>query len=252
MAGMVERLTELYDCPPTYSRELKGRSFTVKEPVLSILAASTVEWLQREMGEDDVRGGFFSRFLFVPEGLKGPTVAIPAEPDPRAETELVRGLSRLLRLQGRADVSALRVPYERWYAKLVLKLYEQEDGDTMSAFAGRLSVTSLKLALLYHVAESETLAVSPEALERALALTGWLQEAAGWLLQDGLSFSRWDKERKRVLGLIRQKPGIQHSALLKASHMPARQLKEIVSTLGEEGTIVAQPNDNVTHYYPFP
>ena len=111
-------------------------------------------------------------------------------------------------------------------------------------------MTALKLALLYHVAEADDLpTVSPEALERALALAGWLQEAAGWLLQDGLSFSRWDKHRKRVLGLIQRRQGIPHSALLKASHLPARLLKEIVNTLIEEGTVLGEQHSGVMHYY---
>src|SRR5215510_12887341 len=66
MAGMVERLTELYDCPPTYTRQLREKTFTIEQPVLSILAASTLEWLQRQMGTDDVMAGFFPRFIFVP------------------------------------------------------------------------------------------------------------------------------------------------------------------------------------------
>jgi len=90
MSGMVERLTELYDCPPVYSREPRGRTFSIEQPVVSILAASTVEWLAKTMGEDDVRGGFFPRFVFVPEGQpQHQHVAIPSEPDVRAE-----GLSR--------------------------------------------------------------------------------------------------------------------------------------------------------------
>jgi len=249
MAGMVERLTELYDAPQTYTRELKGRSFTIKQPVLSILAASTMEWLQRTMGEDDVRGGFYPRFLFVPEGMRGSTMALPPPPDPHAETALVRGLSRLIHLHGEADLSGVRTGYERWFDRMVTSIYMQDDSEILSAFAGRLSVTVLKLALLYHVAETDNLTVSPEALERALALAGWLQEATGWLLQDGLSFSRWDKDRKRVLGLIQRRQGIPHSALLKASHSPARLLKEIANTLIEEGTVLAEQHSGVTHYY---
>ena len=133
MAGMLERLTELYDCPETYTRELKGRSFTIKQPVLSILAASTVEWLQRTMGEDDVRGGFYPRFLFVPEGTRGATMALPPAPDPRAETALVRGLSRLVRLEGTADLSAVRSGYGRWFDRMVSTLYMQDDSEIVSA-----------------------------------------------------------------------------------------------------------------------
>ena len=57
----------------------------IERPVVSILAGSTLEWLQRQMGEDDVRGGFFPRFLFVPESAKDRSLPIPPPPDLTAE-----------------------------------------------------------------------------------------------------------------------------------------------------------------------
>jgi len=252
MSGMVERLTELYDCPPVYSRELRGRTFSIEQPAVSILAASTVEWLAKTMGEDDVRGGFFPRFVFVPEGQQPQHLAIPPEPDAQVEQHLVQGLSRLVNLRGKADLTVVRGIYQDWYRKLVTSLYARDDGDALSSFAGRLCVTALKLALLYHVAEADDLVISPEALQRALSFVGWVQETTASLLQDGLALGRWDKDRKRILGKIRARPGIPHSALLRASHLPARGLREIVATLEEEGSIVAQPNEGVRHYYPVP
>ena len=163
---------------------------------------------------------------------------------------LVQGLSRLENLRGKADLSVVRSLYEDWYRRLVISLYARDDGDALSSFVGRLSVTALKLALLYHVAEADDLVISPEALQRSLSFVGWIQETTASLLQDGLPVGRWDKYRKRILGKIKARPGIPHSALLKASHLPARAFREIIATLEEEGSIVAQPNEGVRHYYP--
>src|SRR6266545_786973 len=115
------------------------------------------------MGEDDVRGGFFPRFVFVPEGQQPQHLAIPPEPDAQAEQHLVQGLSRLLSLRGKADLSIVRGIYQDWYRRLVTSLYARDDNDALSSFAGRLSVTALKLAVLYHVAEADDLMISPEA-----------------------------------------------------------------------------------------
>ena len=174
MAGMVERLTELYDCPPQYSRELRGgNKIEIERPVVSILAGSTLEWLQRQMGEDDVRGGFFPRFLFVPEAPKDRSLALPPPPDLVAENSLVQRLASVRRLEGIASLEAIRDSYERWYRRVELATYAQDESEATGAFTGRLTVTALKLALLYHVAECPpSLTVSPEALARALALAG--------------------------------------------------------------------------------
>ncbi len=99
-------------------------------------------------------------------------------------------------------------------------------------------MTALKLALLYHVAEyPSSLTVSREALARALALTGWLQQQVEWLLRDGLAFTRAEKQRQRVLAIIRRKPGIQHSPLLKASHLSAREFREVVERVAHDASV---------------
>ena len=111
-------------------------------------------------------------------------------------------------------------------------------------------MTALKLALLYHVAECpSSLTISGEALARALALVGWLQQQVEWLLRDGLAFSRAEKQRQRVLAIIRRKRGIPHSALLKTSHLSAREFREVVDTLGQDGSVEVMEHEGVKHYY---
>jgi len=197
-----------------------------------------------------VRAGFFPRFLFVPEGERPATVAIPPAPDPRRQNELVRRFQQILALHGPASLDVIQSQYERWYLRLQAEVYAHGDGETLAAFTGRLTVTALKLALLYHVAEEPvSLTVIPEALQRALALVGWLREAQAWLLAEGFAWSRWEKDRARVLRLIRQRRGIGWSKLLRDSHLKARELREITETLAQAGEIIIQECDGVNHYY---
>jgi hypothetical protein len=251
MAGMVERLTELYDSPPHYSRELRGGNrIEIERPVVSILAGSTLEWLQRQMGEDDVRGGFFPRFLFVSEGPKNRSLPIPPPPDLAAENRIVQGLAAVQRLDGLASLASVQDDYEGWYRRIELATYAQDEGEATGAFVGRLTVTALKLALLYHVAEyPSSLAIGRDALARALALVGWLQQQVEWLLRDGLAFTRAEKQRQRVLAIIRRRRGVPHSALLKASHLSARELREALETLGQDGSVEVMEHEGVKHYY---
>jgi hypothetical protein len=78
---------------------------------------------------------------------------------------------------------------------------------------------------------------------------GWLQHQVEWLLRDGLAFTRAEKQRQRVLGIIRRKSGIQHSPLLKASHLSAREFREVVETLGQDGSVEVMEHEGVRHYY---
>jgi len=192
--------------------------------------------------------------MFVPEEPPSSFLAIPPVPSLNAENRLIQQFAGLATLAGQANLDRIREPYEKWYRRLVLEAQSKtgnSHAEALSAFSGRLTVTALKLALLYHVAEESSLSLSPEALERALSLVGWLQEAQAWLLEEGLAWSRWEKDKARVLRNIRQRPGIPWSHLLRNSHLKPRDLKEITGTLEECGLIVCQDNESVRHFYPY-
>jgi len=63
--GLKEMLTTLYDTPEEYSKTLKGKSVSIKNPAPSILAASTLQWLQNRLKDSDLLSGFLGRFLWV-------------------------------------------------------------------------------------------------------------------------------------------------------------------------------------------
>lgn len=76
---LVQRLTELYDCPKTAGTYTKQNPITVYDPFLSILSASTVEWIQATVSASDMMGGLGNRMTFV-LGDERPTMAWPGRP----------------------------------------------------------------------------------------------------------------------------------------------------------------------------
>ncbi|KKN71198.1 hypothetical protein LCGC14_0423610 [marine sediment metagenome] len=75
-----QRLTELYDCPISASNTTKQNPLTVYEPYLSILSASTSEWIQQTVSMSDMLGGLGNRLTFV-LGDERPTLAWPGQPN---------------------------------------------------------------------------------------------------------------------------------------------------------------------------
>lgn len=58
-------LTNLYDVPPTYEISRTTKENTLLErPYLSILGASTIDWIKDNSNETDLRSGFLARFIF--------------------------------------------------------------------------------------------------------------------------------------------------------------------------------------------
>ena len=61
---IIPRLTEAYNCPPALEVNTKHAPIQAHHPVVSILAASTGEWLSDSVTQSDVSGGFINRFAY--------------------------------------------------------------------------------------------------------------------------------------------------------------------------------------------
>ena len=102
MFGFKELLTELFDCPPTYERALKSQEepIVIEKPHLNIFAASTIDWLLSKIKEGDIRGGFFSRFIYFAPTAKGKRLAFPPKADQVAENKALTDLALLQEIEG--------------------------------------------------------------------------------------------------------------------------------------------------------
>ena len=63
--GAKELYTELYDNPESYSiaRKTAEKDVHIETPVISIVGASTIEWLQDTLHKSDQASGFLARFI---------------------------------------------------------------------------------------------------------------------------------------------------------------------------------------------
>lgn len=76
---LIARITELYSCPRSAGTYTRHDSIKVERPFLSILAGSTVEWLQQTLSSYDLLGGLGNRLTFV-LGDPRPESATPTSP----------------------------------------------------------------------------------------------------------------------------------------------------------------------------
>ena len=82
MGGTKELLTHLYDSPSVHKRTLAGgEPILIRDAFVSVLAASTVEWLLDTVKEDDFRAGFYPRFIFVTGTQDKPPMIVPKKAD---------------------------------------------------------------------------------------------------------------------------------------------------------------------------
>lgn len=246
MGGMKENLTELYDGPDVFRRALQSGEIVVEKPAVTILAATTLDWLESRITDGDLRGGFLARFLFVTAAHKASAKGLTTGMDYVARMRLVDGL---------ADIAARaggKVEYGPGVQDLLnewMHGWEDEVGTThhasdLSGFAVRLQTYALKLAMIYRASSlleddghPATVIDEPSA-RAAIAYCRVLWANVAGLIDDEIAVTREAKELRRIAGIIGA--GATRSDALKASKMRAKDFDQVVDTLVQSGQVTRE------------
>lgn len=157
-------LSDLYDCPETYVRMIGSQTWTLKHVCLSIFAASQTDWFLEKLKAGDVRGGFLARFSYWPAFEKRRFLAVPPEPSAAIGNRLIAGLNDLRSVRGAATLPpSERDRYATWLERHERDLHGSPKTGELSAFWSRLSVMTLKFAMLLQLAHDRALVISPDA-----------------------------------------------------------------------------------------
>lgn len=249
MQGMKQRLTDLYDCQDSYDRMIRGVNGTgerirIVRPSLSILAASTLDWLVESLTETDMRSGFMPRFLFIAPSEKEPEPpgGYWATGDSRLSAAIIRGLAGLSRMK-RAQVS-FKPAHRRiveWTEAHAVQADTGEAPDELLGLYSRLGHHLAKLCTLLTVSEDaiqERYEVSPETADRAIAFMEWILDGTARVFTERVTFSKFEREAQKALRFIGA--ARDRSDLLKKMKCSAQELDRLVNTLKERGEIIEQ------------
>ena len=264
MSGFKEELTDLFECPPTWERNLRGSgNEKVENPFVGILAASTQDWLYQCLSEGDLKGGFLPRFLWVMAFSKSRFLDWPESPDPIMKENLANLLHQLTGMfQGGMTIDPEAKDTCRAYFRK-LDQESQASGEMegiLAAFYGRLQDYVLKFALVYQAdlqlmnyPDNPQRIITPEATEYAIALAEYLKGSISYFLND-LSYNDLMANRVKVLKMVQVKPGITRSDLLRHSRLAKKDFDEAILTLIESEQIVGRSEQKTRKssvcYYP--
>ena len=247
MAGSKETLADLYDCPGTYTRMVGQNTFTIRNACLSILAASQTGCFLEKLKAGDVRGGFLARFAYWPAFTKPRFIAIPPAPDTAIGSRLGRGLKAMRTVEGPADLApGVQDFYADWLERHEGQLGDGDQAADLSAFWSRLSIMTLKYALLLQVSRDQSLTITSDTMGKAISLTEHLKGSLRRLFATEFAFSREMRNRQKLLRLIGKRPGIRGRDLLRASSMLKRDLMPVVETVTAEGSVAGNFKDGFT------
>jgi len=240
-AGLKSTLTSLYDSPPKYMRRTIHKTYEIDNPCISILSATTIEWLLEKTKEGDLMGGFLPRFIFVPALSKEKTIIFPSCGDINKKENITSFLSDITYMKGGMsfDNEAMKL-YKEWYVKFENKVNTQDN--YFSSFSTKLALYLLKFACLFAIGEDQRLIVQKKHINKAIQISNFLLSSLENIIQKEFTFTYFQRNLKRVKEIISKNKKISRKELVRKTRLPARILNEIINTLneGEEIDIVRE------------
>ncbi|MBX2976629.1 MAG: DUF3987 domain-containing protein [Ignavibacteriaceae bacterium] len=249
--------TNLYDVPEWYevSRVTKGNTI-LQRPYLSILAASTIDWVKEFSSETDLRSGFFARFLYfirnTPDKeyiplLKLKTLTKQSEKyiDTRGIFDFLTSINSDVDLQITDEAEKLFTQYDIDSYKELLS----SDNENELSFKARLLVNTLKFAGLIALSD-KSYTVTKENIEDAINISNNLcRPNIEKLLNSELIQDEFSRNEDKVLRTIKNRGGeISRTDLLNTTKIKAKVLDELISNLAQKEMIEIKQNNKAFIY----
>lgn len=240
MSGSKELLTDLFDCPRLYTRKLRGNSYEIKNPVISIATATTLEWFLKNSKDSDIHGGFLPRFMWVPAETKEKSLPLPPPADQKRRNALKIHLKRLGEIKGEMNFAPeARETYIRWHGKHERDAELVREREMLAPFFSRLSDCAIKLAMLTEISETGQRTITESSLGKALNFIDFLKGTLAKLADEDIAFGSFEIAKKKLKKRLKETAngGISRGDLLRLSHLDARQFDRVMITLVEEGSV---------------
>jgi hypothetical protein len=206
-SGIIQLLTDAYDCLGELHNPTKVDPHIAKNAVVSMICLSTRAWLENTLELADLYGGYVCRNLFY-EWTETNPIPNPHKPN----TSLLNEVTMRLRSMRKAyeDRGKQQLEYqfsfdaqfilEKWYNE---RWYKDYPSEVIKAAVQRIDENVRKLALLYAILENDegNLTIHADQLQAAIAV-GKYWEAVATQLFSKFGFSKTARMEAYVVELL--------------------------------------------------
>lgn len=248
MNGMKQRLTDLYDCHERYDRSIQGAGgqgevISIEKPSLSILAASTVDWLVESIGPNDMRSGFLPRFLIISSPVREPEPpgGYFARADKGVSAPLVAALHHLSTMKStKLDFDGVKNRLVSWAYDRTTAFWENDGSEELGGLYNRLGHHVAKVCALLMVSggpmtNQRDTVVREDVAERAILFMEWVLTGTARLFDERVTFSEFERQAQTALRKIGSEVG--WSDLLRRLHLSAGEFEKLINTLEKRGDV---------------
>ena len=230
--GMIPMLTSLFDAPREWSSAtiMRGEA-KLSNVAISMLGASTIDWMQSAIPRDAFGGGFMSRLIFIVQENTPRSFAIPPPLNEDTKARLIRFLLRAKNVRGEFKLSQTA---EDWYKDWYDNKKFASDDKHFAGYIERKPDHLLRIAMGLSVsADPGTLILSLEICQQAERILQWIEQWLPAAFED-LSITASGEDAKRILNQLRNTGGsMEHSKLLRRNYLRlnADAFRKIMDTL---------------------
>lgn len=256
LAGMTEVFTHLYDVPRIFRRLLKKDTITVERPIFIFYGGGIRDEVYSKLNPDNILSGFLPRFLIV----QGETDMARLRPTSRFGTENINKKKKIydeitdiydryqavrpMRIAGQvidrpATVEAeltdgAWIRYQQIETDFTLAAYNSSVANFALPTFERLSKSMLKMSLLLAASRQE-----PDDLKFTVTETDinnaafYIRHYAEYSIDviENVGKTAHTRMTDRVRQNIENSPGIQHSVIMRRTHLSKREMDTIIETL---------------------
>ena len=205
--GIIQTLTDAYDCGPTLDNPTLTKPLSAINPFVAFVGLSTQDWLERSLEVGDVYGGYVNRHTFYLWTPTGP-IHNPPEPDEKLLGQIKQQLHEIRNAKFGKHVKytfsqKADAILKDWYDQ---NYYAEYESEIVEAAVQRVDENMRKLSLLYAVLENEIhdTEIHSDQLEAALEV-GKYWEAATIEIFGKFGFSKQSRSEMRMLEVIKEK-----------------------------------------------
>ncbi len=254
--GYKTALIDFYD-GNDYERQLKKERSIIKNPCLSMFAASTMTQFKQRVKEDDKHSGFLQRFMFCYETEQQRALQSLIQistPDSDAEESVLSGLEKIYQMARviQVEEKPFSISYEAGevyqsefdFDAAIIAHVSTTDKDfagILQGYFGRLDAMRFKVALVFQVvkdthAGTSELVISKESMRQACDVIAYFQGNVIRLLRDEFRFTPFEQKTKRITDILTKNGGqLKKRLLLQRSNWSAKEFAEVVETGKESG-----------------
>ena len=241
MSGTKGLLTSLYDCPDYFKRKTMGKEFIISDSAISIISATTMDWLKSSLKESDLMGGFLPRFMFVTAFKKVKTIELPPKSDTEKKFEIIKTLINIKENKEIIEYT-LTEKARQLYLKHCIIINERISNMKHKREATlliRQNIYVIKISIINQVLiDPYTNEISEEAMNEAVIFMNYCINNLEQIFGD-ITFGRTENQISKVIKYIKNEgiKGIKRGDLLQSANLTLRELNPIIETLAERDLI---------------